>query len=754
MQTVSDADKAVMRTEENATFYVTVTKSTAGAWADGYAQHLFSIAPVSHGGGIASTRYFGDRMDKKSINNVSYAVDSREIGGISKIGTLEFTIADDDNLIYGLNASGIYYEGHSIGLWFYFKASSGGTADLLLWRGFVVEVDRDPVKKTTTMRCESHEKRYNKEAPPNIYESGAATPAWLSGIRKQLVFGNHPLCPGVRVTNVTGAPRGGDKGPTIEFADASIADGIFDIVNLEVGDNGLVEATGGSAAIDEAVSPYTADAATASIAFDTIPVPASGESPTVGVVLLINAGEFVTGGADVPALTDEEWATMVDDDDDTYVDVTVTNTWVVGGVALMPIKLPPITAPGSVTQAGGTAKVYLAFRIMAWTHDGSPNPPEPANNYLRIHLAREKLAAGIGYFEVPIGTEAVPILTSNILGSTGAPIVNASASEITSLTELGGAYMRVSQEARNAYTIASLTARIYEIRGLAVYATMDMPERDGFYAKVYGYKDDVAGTITGTTGDLIESIAHVCRFIATKLTTGPATADADSFNALDAARPAWDIARAISEKTDTDEMLNDLAAAGNFWLWVDRNGAYRAFTADAVAVPSFTLSRSMVVKGRISSAKLTPLEDVATSFTFRARPNTIADGYGITLNCSESAATYGIANSYKTLCADAKARYTGGVDVAVTVDCDWIRSTYTALLWAKRVILWRTRRRWIIEYEADLELLYVEMGDTFDLAPGQWSDLPPDISGAQFVVTGVGINTTKDIVTITAIQTA
>lgn len=749
---VTDANRALMRTCTDPCFYVVISKSTAGTWPDGSSRHFYGTRQIPHATPPGATKYYNNRMDKASIQGVETSIDERTGGGLAEVGVLEFRIADDDNAYAALNAAGIFYEGRAVALWLAFKSSTAGAEDLLLWTGSIIEVERDPVAGSVLVRCEDTSVQNDKETPPNKYMSGDTDPEWVRGKPKQLVFGTHDACPGVRITNISPLPRGGSAGPSYIFADPSIADGIKDIYAPRVGDDGLVQATGGFATIVTAVSPFTIEVANGKLYFAN----PDANGTTIQVLMDVILGEFVKGGTYEPwwGVTDAEWALCVDDDDASYTPLHLTD-W--NYESAIPIKIPPINLAGDIPRiSGSTPKIYIAHKIDSWSSNG-------ANQVYRVGFCQDRDVApwtggpNLFFHDFATGTFLVKTSENTAIGSETIYFNThaGTAGSLDTLQQLGQGYLFYGVGVPTAGAGDGANIDIFEARALRVYADIEYPEQRGLYATVLGYRDTFGGEVSGAGYALLENPAHVASFICRTLSNAGSSAQTIlDFRAVAALRSGWKVGRVIDELQQTNDLLQELGDMAGFWIWTDNQGRYRAFTADRVTAPTFTLGRGMIVGTTIRKAKQTPLRDVANSFTFKYKYNPVIDELAETLTCSATDSSASLGATYEALCAAAKERFCNGKDIPITLEAPWLRDEATAVLWAKRMITWLTTRRWAVEFDMDLESMYYELGDTFEFAVAQWPGLAPDIAASQFVITGARPNPDKDTISITALQTA
>lgn len=762
------ADAAAFAISKDAVFYVIIAKRTAGYWPGFHTTHLYAQGVVPHTSRPSATRYIENRMDKDSISGVSIGVNPEDMGGIAKRGTLEFTFYDNDDWYSGLNAQGIYYENRGVTLWLAFQTTTAGSGDLKLWTGTIREVERDVKGGKIRCLCESIDVQYSKETPPNSWGATSLDPARAKGEPKALLFGAHELTPSFQLTSATdpatGDP-GGTHGPAYWFADPSLSVGLHGVSGLEFGDAGLELATGGTAEILDSyvtllgagrvVMPYRTSNKL-SIRFD------------------IALGDFQKGGTYAPSTSN--WIAAVDDDDATAF---ILSSYVIGAASLVyPVKVPLIGLAGDIPVISGSQpKVYLGYRISAsdsysggspfplkvslffaknrnakiWTISGSFPYTETADPaFHRKDLATPASPFTETFYDAVHTAEAASFSTASASGGSAVPL--------TTLSDLSEGLLCVHVELQEGAGLAyQQNVRLYEIRGLRVYADVAYPSDAGIYVNARGYKDLSTSPdwITGTAGTLIENPAHIACWVARYLTNAGLTyTPRADFWAVSLKRNGWKCANLVTERMQTDDLLAEVARVGLFWVWCDYQGMYRCFTPDAVTAPTFTLRRESVVGGALTKARQTPLKDVATSFRFLYKKNPITGAFDGTLTCDASTSSTSIGAASVALCASAQDRYTAGVVVPITLECDWIRDDATAAEWAKQQIKWRTRRNWLIEMDLDVTMAVVEPGDTFNFYPTQWPDLPAAVVGAQFVNVEVRVNPEKNTVSVTAMETS
>lgn len=769
MIAVSPYDYALFESSTTAVFYVAIAKGTSGSWPGSVTVHKYSQGAVPHTSKPSSHLYVEDRMKAAAIGGVSIGVDAMAIGAISKVGTLEFTISDNGDYLSGLQRSGVWYEGRAVQLWLAHTTSVMGSSDIRLWSGIVREVDRDIRAGTFTVRCESSDQSYNRETPPNSWPSTAGVPSRARGKPKQLVFGEHDLVPTFQLTSAsdptTGA-AGGTHGPAYSFGDPAIADGLKGIGGIIFGDGGLALACGGTADIQ---GSYTGLIGQALI---VMPYNAGDK---LGIAFDVPLGDFQKGGTYATGASN--WIAAVDDDEATATTVDTYSLSSGGpGTNVYAVKLPIIGTSGDIPVISGTQpKVYLGFLFTMTDLTSYADIWTRASLFFaKDRNARCRAVAGSwpftetvdpSFHRLDLALPARPFTdfaidedhTAETASFSSASASGGSAIPLATLADLSEGLLLLDMNLAGA--VASLTnrstAKLYEFRGVRVYADVDYPDDTGIYCHILGYQDDSSGTITTVAGSLIQNPAFIAAFIYRELSgAGAAKVNIDEFKAVGFDRPGWKCARVVDSRTSTDALVSELAELAAFFVWCDAGGIMRCFTADAVATPTATIHRRSVLRGGFIDAKLTPLADVATSFLFRYNFNPITNNYDSTLTCDASTASASIGAAYSALCATAQEKYTAGVVVPVTIETEWIRDDFTAAEWAKLHIANRTSRKWVIKFAVDLTLAVLEPGDTLSFAIADWYDVPSDIICRQFVVAGVDPQPDSNTHEITAIETA
>lgn len=753
------------------TWYVAIDKGATPAWADGTTRHVYSVGAVPHTAKPATVRYVEDRMALGAIGEASTVVDARKIGGIAAAGTMDFEIWDGDNALEALIGSGIYYDGRAVSLWVAYKSSATGSTDLQVWSGVIQEVERDPVDDSVLFRCQTSDARYSKECPPKTWGLVPGTdPSGAKGRPRQLVFGAHAMIPTFMMspaTDITGTYLAGNHGPSYAFADAALSVGLRSVSGAVFGDEGLIQATGGTAEILNTVSTILATGRV------VMPYQISGK---LGIRFDINFESFQKGGN--YEISGVDWTPIIDNNDATYISRNHKDGSFFGGGPTgtdvywtANAKLPYISTAGTIQKISPSIqmpKIYLGYRVL-FTATPTDAVWRPMSSSLAFWRDRNEPVTGSGNYYYAFTFPARPF-TDNVQDAAysaqtiyfnGKSAASGSGVDIPleTLADLSGGLVGVQVSWKyegNSGSPDVMNMKVCEMRGIRVYADVDYPTDAGVFVSAEGYKDTAtsADWLTGVAGALIENPAHVAAWLARYVSgAGVALTPRADFQAVAALRPGWRLASVVGERSTTNDVIGDVAEAARFYVWCDALGRYRAFTAGRVTRPTLELERGDVVGGALKDAKQTPLADVASSFLFLYSLNTITGNYDKSLAVSPTSLPAGMAADLSAVCTAAAERYAGGSSVPITIETDWIRDDATAILWADAIVRWRASRRWVISFEVDAVLLVLEPGDTLSFATSQWLGIPAALVSRQYVVTGIEISPSKNRATITAVET-
>lgn len=750
MITMTEAQKIALRDSADPVFYVVLINVSGSTWPDSKIAHLFSQRPVDHSSPVGNYAYYEDRMTDKSIRGIKASFDPRKRGGIAQIGTLEFSISNHGSFFEGQEDLGVYYSGCEVLLSLNFETTTV-SGDIILWYGVVREVERDVVNDQIIFTCEDLGVTFDKPVPPNSYNSDDSDPLGTRGAPIPLVFGRHEVAQGIKAESITNQTGVNDSyGPKYVFSDPGVYP-ILAINNPVFGDDGLVEATGGVATLDSAVTPYGISLADGAFYFTDV------APESIGIIADINLSGMlaVKGGTYPPGYTadDPQWLNVTDDNLSSYATISVTASL---DDEVFYVKIPNITTAGSITMlSGNVPKIYAGYK--ASTYFATSFPTE--THYLMLSDSRD---VGSYSTHIPAGNGAYNYFLP--IGSAGSYYISSAAASDETVTF--GDYVPANQWASGGLSALGsalvgfglwgygyLTRiRCYEAIDLRVYATVDTPTDSGIYADVSGFKDTGSGTYTGSASALIEEPADMAYFFVDKMMETTSLVDSASFTALRTSFSGWKFARQITKRDDAYKVLESMASDAGFWVVVDALGFIKATTVQGSMSDDFIIHPADVIDGQIKSAKQSDIKDVVTDYLFKYKHNPIIDDYQETLHCKSSSSSTSIGATYEAICTTAKARYTANRDAYKEFEFPWVRDAATAALVAKQIISLLGVRRWTIEFESDLAMAYVELGDRFTMAAGLWPDLPSDLVSEQFVVSSVSIDPTKFRVKIKATE--
>lgn len=765
MLAIADAEAYHWTSSRSLVWYVAITNATA--WVDGTTRHLYGSRDIPHTSRPSTSRYIEDRMEIGAIGAASMQVDARNIGGIAALGSFDFEVVDSGDWYQSLVDLATYYDGRPVSLFIAYESTLAGATDLCVWSGIIREVERNPIAETLLFRCETSDARYSKECPPKTWGTTDGTdPSGAKGRPRQLVFGAHTMIPTFMMgpaTDTTGVEIAGNHGPSYAFADAALSVGLRTFVSAVFGDEGLIQATGGTATILSAVSGLLSQGRV------VMPYQASGK---LGIRFDVPLTSYQKGGH--YEMSGMIWDPILDDNDATYIYVNHKNGTFYAAIYLFPIwtvaaKLPYITTSGTIQKVAAAPtfpKIYLGYRALFTATPSATMWPMSAS--ISFWRDRDEPITGSGNYYYPFAFPARPFTDHAEDASYAAEAVYFNAKSaptgsgvdipLETLSDLSGGLIgiQVSWDYQSDFGSPDvMNMKVCEMRGIRVYADVEYPTDAGVFVSAEGYKDTAtsADWLTGTAGALIENPAYVAAWLARYVSgAGVAKTPRASFSTVAAKRLAWRFASVVGERSTTDDVIQKVAETAAFHVWCDAAGNYRAFTTDRQTRATITLNPGDLVGGALKSAKQTPIADVATSFLFLYSLNTITGNYDKSLALSDAALPAGMASDMSTVCAAAKTRYTAGVDVPITFENDWIRDNATALLWAEKTARWRAGRRWMLQFVVDALLVTLEPGDAIEFATAEWLAVPAAVLGKQYIVTGVEISPASNTVTVSAVE--
>lgn len=749
MKTLSTAWRTFFRTGTRPTFYA-IIRSGASGWMIGGSlkyYYVFSDGPLAWGGSFATIDT--TRMGNGSIDNVTFKVDERELGGMAAVGDFTFRVHNDGNFKSGLEAAGVFFENHDCWLKLSHPGSTTdyGTDDLLLFAGIIKEVQIEG--EYLVFRVETKDEAWNRKVPPRTFEPEDAEWATLQiakpvrGKAVPLIFGDHDMAEAYTISDVydDGAA---DRGRMIQFADVNWgATGIRigSVEDIRYGDGGLVEATGGFAIINGASgkSVYTVTTNKDKAYFETV-------NPTsLYLKLDIFPRSWIIRETGLSTGADHRNA--LDDDLTNYAYQSGATT---NDSKWMSYKVPEIGLSGTVEGSDSSPGYYAIMHVDPdddpWLSDGGGTYWHGWAFFLTKFKAQGPMGSNVPCYYKRAFWESPVVVRNNY--STPANWEDFQLQEFNPVTwgdydgldDLSQCYIGVGVR-NNGIATDSPGIRLHGL-GLRVHCYIDWPS-EGFYAHATGYIDNTSGTITGTAGTLIENPAAIVAFMWSYLSNATTTdVDISGMRQVAAERAGWAFAQQLTEQqTDLTSVIGEICEQALLWCWVNPSGLIKLFSMTAPAPTSVRdILEAEVSEGRLGRRELSPSEDVASKFVFRFKYNPVRGGYENSLFCNADDCSVGLDASLKDLCASARDDYLGERDKDLAIELPWVRDRDTALLVATAIVQARTKRRWILEWEEDLPGVQYDLGDPVRLSPLAWAAEPPAIRAGTFRIVQQQIN--------------
>lgn len=757
-------------------WYVKISRAILGVWEDGTAYHIYSCGLLPHTNRQTFVRYIENRMTKGSIGPATSAVDAKKNGGVAAVGTFDFSIVDSGDWMQSLYDADISYERRPVGLYVsYVTSQDGSPEDMLVWSGFVKEIERNILNDSVRFMCETSDSSYSKQCPPNSWGTSTdmTDPQGGKAEPKQLVFGEHEMVPALMMgpaTDLTGVEIGGSHGPSYAIGDYGLGAGFKAIIGCAFGDEGLIAATGGLANIVGGFTSYL-ELGRAVLSYQP--------ESKLRIMFDVNITSYQTGGR--YAITGVNWFPIIDADSTT--NVVVNNERMdyytgldpyVGHNACWAVhaKLPYIGLSGDIPKISSAVqfpKVYLGYSTK-FTNT------YPIDSFYDFYTMSASISFGRDRNE-PVYGNSHPTLPFSFPARPFTDVVNAASHTaetdyfnaraavfgtgvdvpLETLGDLSGGliYISVSWHVDDPATAYISRMRVYAISGIRVYADVDYPSISGIFVDAQGYKDAASGTyvISGVPNQLLTNPSHIAAWIEMYCSNaGLSNVNITSFRSVASQLPAWEFAAVVNERTTVESVVSQVAEAAGFYIWCDSTGKMRAFSAATAGATTFVLGLNIVVGGTLVSAKETPLEDVCFDFKFHFRFNPVSGLYDDSLVVNSATQSSGMEAGLTTLCQQAIQRFGGSISPR-TIETDWIRSRATACLWAAKYVREHTSRHWIIVFDVDANMCRIEPGDTFTFEPGPWIGVAAIFRTSQYVVTGTAISPSDNTSRITAVQT-
>ena len=717
------AQKLVLRDCTDPVYYVAIARGSA-SWPDSPTFHIYAQRELNHGSPTAE-KYYEDRMDIKSIGKAILSASDSRMGGLCQAGRMDFTIEDDDDHYSGLNSDGVYYEGRMVQLYLnYDESADDYTDDLLLWTGQVSEVERDVKKRTIKFRCEGLSERARVEIPTRMFDTDSGDYRSMRGQYRPLLFGSLDGAKCFKTADA-GNSGGSDHGPGYEAVDTNVGP-VGGITDVRYGDSGLIDATGGYARIDTDRSPYTTSGG--QILFTDI------DDETLAAWVEVPMQDYLLDQTHIPPDAATKCPLMLDEDEATYAEWLWSSSYHANGIMYC-FKIPRITTSGTIYEEGIYDGPWITTAVRC-TLDVTGS----ATTWEVFFGWADSVGAGVAVDNATNCETQLSFADYDLdwpLDDSGGQILaygNGVYTDCDTLAKFSSGcwYLGCNVQLSGSNTA---TFRVHEIRGCRVLTAFDYPDRDGLYADVDGYTDQY-GSFTGTVDALVENPAHIVSYLLYK---SGCLVDTDELQNLggDAALSGIAVARQITDRTTTTGVTDQLAAECGFMVRFRNDGYAGGYTLDDHGGTDFIVTEDMVPGGQLKQAKQTPVKDVVTSYQFRYKMNSMTGHYDETLSCSASTCSDAIDSSMVTLCSDAQQKYTAGRTVKKTFDLEWVRDETVAGLVAERIIRQYANRPWWIELPLDIEMAYVEEGDSFVFSAGMFELWPHDITIKRYVITGV-----------------
>lgn len=745
MRTLSAAWTALLAQPTGSLIWVVRIYSGGTYWPGSKAYYTFTTRAVGWTPNASEVLDVG-RLRPGGIRAISHQLDENAAGGVADSTEVEIEIDALGGFAKSLEALGFVFEGRKVSIQLSHSSLVSQALDLDLFVGIITDVRVGP--EMLLLRIESMDQMHAAEKlPPRIWDPADTSdavaddsfvPTEIRGKPIPLVFGAHDMVEGYTLAP-TYNDGSADRGKIVQFADVNWMVGatIGSLSSLRWGDSGLSAATGGFASVNGATGKtvYTVMAAKDKLYFEAI------EQASLYLKFEIFPTAFVLNEANLADVTGQKNA--IDDDLTNYcrIPAQVTNQQ-----RYASYKLPFIGIGGTVEGSASDPGYYAIMKVTpassGWLTDG---------DYWHgwaMFLTKYKLQGCFGSdtfsWYQRAGIESPEIARNNFSNRASWSSFQfvefgggVTWENYDTLSDLSGAFLGVGIW-NDGMVANSPVLDLYGI-GLRVYCLIDWPGR-GFYAWMDGYSDH-AGLITGTVGAPIMNPAHIASYILSYLSRAGDSVDCAGFSAVAAgARSGWAFANQIKdEQVSLFDVLGEIGKESLCWFWVDHWGRWRCvpMTTPTREVDAQTIEPADVERGQFESIRQTDIEEMATSFKFRYKPNPVTGSFDGSLICNSTDASPALVAAFSpvvptALCATAQSRYSTDGPKSLEVDLSWVRTEATAVSAAKKVISRCIRKRWILEWTSHIGLLAWELGDPLRLRAGAWIDLPTSIQSAYY----------------------
>jgi hypothetical protein len=276
--------------------------------------------------------------------------------------------------------------------------------------------------------------------------------------------------------------------------------------------------------------------------------------------------------------------------------------------------------------------------------------------------------------------------------------------------------------------------------------------------RMYGsWIDAVGRTGSYNEGDLIENPAHVIESVARDemglvTTAGPPAIyeiDTDAFDAAATARTGDKFAFQLLERTPARELLNDLAYQGRMFLWWDEQdrltvkainlaayfpnsgtdipGAWDIFTTTGDPANGSFTHHPIISSGDDFITRM-DMADCKNDFVIKYKQNYATGDFAEVLTCNKDGnnltdayLTDYTATELQALCtASETALLTRNT---LTVEAYALRDESTANRLMEHLVVWLSKRRYIIRFMAGISALIFEPGDFINVRDDRIYDL-------------------------------
>jgi hypothetical protein len=726
----------------------------------------FACGDVDGLTGRPDTTVYLDLIAWDGIKNVGIEIDPEEDGGVAPTGNATIEIASGDQFLATLAAAGIYLEGRFVTIYHHDPASGDYTTAQRIWSGQVVRAEEEDDRLVVTAECGAA--MFDRKLPPNEYHT-EQTDIWtehvisseLEGKAIPICLGEVPHAEGFTLAD-TYDDGADDCGRLVQFTDElfHVEHPPKTISDLEFGDEGLVQATGGLAAINTDMSPWVhhedvlPDTSLGKIHFTT------PDPENLWIKLLIRPKSWLMHNADSAVITNHRNA--IDGDPATFATIPAS---AYGDVTSGAWKIPRIGISGDVDTDDGDSHQCWIFFVGKVVPSAGWDAGEEWGIYIAktgaFHFYSMGAAGTTNCFITtdqgdPVDNENTPAdwydhpLRSHRPGMDSNWDENFSTLELLSECAMGAGTMSghvgSSSGSIDLYSIA-----------LLVHANIQFPS-SGFYAVVSGYKDDADGHFTGSSANVIENPCHLAAFLWARGTNAALTGvDIAGARAIATrSRNGWKSAIQITERDDASIHIGDLCRENLLWTWIDANRVVRMFPLSSAleteTVTTITYSDLLRDGGIKSVARVTP-DRAYSKITLKYAFNPISGKFDKSLYCFPDASSGSLGSTYEALCTASRDRWLAGKDRDLDVELKWVHDQTTAIALAKKIITRRTSRPWIVDLVCDIGLFFLEIGDPVSLDYDSFSGyVDRDALAARYRVAGWHANPENDTVELTLVE--